>query len=919
MSIPKTYNPKETENKWYQYWLEKKFFKSVPDEREPYTIVIPPPNVTGVLHMGHMLNNTIQDVLIRRARMQGKNACWVPGTDHASIATEAKVVAMLKEKGIEKKDISREEFLNYAHEWKDKYGGIILKQLEKLGASCDWDRTRFTMEEDMSAAVIDTFIHLYKKGLIYRGVRMVNWDPKGKTAVSDEEVIRKEVNQKLYYIRYQVSSSEYQGGVENQVSSSKYQDGLAGEAESQSQISHLTSHYLTIATTRPETIMADAAICINPNDERYFHLKGKKVFIPLINREIPVIEDEYVTMDFGTGCLKVTPAHDLNDYELGVKHQLPVIDILNSDGTLNELAVILVGEDRFAARKKIAVLLQEAGHLEKVEEYKSQIGFSERTDAVIEPKLSLQWFCKMSIMAKPALEYVLNGEVKLIPEKFTNTYRYWMENVKDWCISRQLWWGQRIPAWYFQHEAPVIAKSKEEAIEELINRSAHRSQMTEQEQAGFRLQAAEFITQDEDVVDTWFSSWLWPITVFDGLKDPDNADINYYYPTNDLVTAPEILFFWVARMIMAGHEFRGKAPFANVYLTGIVRDKLGRKMSKSLGNSPDPIELIEKFGADGVRVGMLLCSPAGNDLMFDDSYCEQGRNFTNKIWNAFKLINGWEVDGQLENPNQQAIEWFDSNFNKVLTEIEDNYNQYRLSEALMGIYKLVWDDFCSWYLEMIKPAYQQPIDAETYKVTLDYFQRILKLLHPFMPFLTEELWHEEVFGKREEMDCCIVAEYPRAGEINKTLLKDFEIIQQVISEIRNIRNTKQISPKEALTLAIKASSSLAFADYLTIVKKLANISEVSFVSDKLVGATSFIAGTDEFFVPLASNIDAEAERERIQKELAYLQGFLKSVDSKLSNERFVQNAKPEVVEIERQKKADAEAKIAILLEGLISL
>ena len=918
MSLSKTYNPKETENKWYQYWLEKKFFKSVPDDREPYTIVIPPPNVTGVLHMGHMLNNTIQDVLIRRARMQGKNACWVPGTDHASIATEAKVVAMLKERGIEKKDISREEFLSYAHEWKDKYGGIILKQLEKLGASCDWDRTRFTMEEDMSSAVIDTFIHLHKKGLIYRGVRMVNWDPKGKTAVSDEEVIRKEVNQKLYYIKYKVSSSKYQDGGENQVASIKYQDS-SNSVDDKSQYSILSTQYLTIATTRPETIMADAAICINPNDERYFHLKGKKVFIPLINREIPVIEDEYVTMDFGTGCLKVTPAHDLNDYELGVKHQLPVIDILNSDGTLNELAVILVGEDRFAARKKIAILLDEAGHLEKVEEYKSQIGFSERTDAVIEPKLSLQWFCKMDVMAKPALEYVLNGEIKLIPEKFTNTYRYWMENVKDWCISRQLWWGQQIPAWYFQHEAPVIAKTKEEAIEELINRSEQRSQMSEKERAGFRLQAAEFITQDEDVVDTWFSSWLWPITVFDGLKDPNNADINYYYPTNDLVTAPEILFFWVARMIMAGHEFRGKAPFTNVYLTGIVRDKLGRKMSKSLGNSPDPIELIEKYGADGVRVGMLLCSPAGNDLMFDDSYCEQGRNFTNKIWNAFKLINGWEVDDQLKNPNEQAIEWFDSNFNKALTEIEDNYKQYRLSEALMGIYKLVWDDFCSWYLEMIKPAYQQPIDSETYKITLEYFQRILKLLHPFMPFLTEELWHEEVFGRREEMDCCIVAEYPKAGAINELLLKDLEVIQQVISEIRNIRNTKQISPKESLTLAIKASSPLNYASYLTIVQKLANISEVSFVTEKLIGATSFIAGTDEFFVPLANNIDVEAERERIQKELVYLQGFLKAVDGKLSNERFVQNAKPEVVEIERHKKADAEAKIVILLEGLESL
>jgi valyl-tRNA synthetase len=624
-------------------------------------------------------------------------------------------------------------------------------------------------------------------------------------------------------------------------------------------------------------------------------------------------------MEFGTGCLKVTPAHDLNDYELGVKHQLPVIDILNADGTLNDSAIILIGEDRFAARKKIAIMLEEAGHLEKVEDYKSQIGFSERTDAVIEPKLSLQWFCKMEEMAKPALEYVLKGEIKLIPEKFTNTYRYWMENVKDWCISRQLWWGQRIPAWYFQHEAPVIAKTKEEAIDELINRSEQRSRMSDIEKAGFRKQAAEFINQDEDVVDTWFSSWLWPITVFDGLKDPENPDINYYYPTNDLVTAPEILFFWVARMIMAGHEFRGKAPFTNVYLTGIVRDKLGRKMSKSLGNSPDPIDLIEKYGADGVRVGMLLCSPAGNDLMFDDSYCEQGRNFTNKIWNAFRLVNGWEVDNSLENPNKKAIAWFESSFNKALVEIEDNYKQYRLSEALMGIYKLVWDDFCSWYLEMIKPAYQQPIDAETFKVTLDYFQRILKLLHPFMPFLTEELWHEEVFGDRSELDCCIVAAYPEIGLIDTALLKDFETVQQVISEIRNIRNSKQISPKESLPLAIKTSSALKYDVYLTVINKLANISEVSFVSDKVVGAAAFMAGTDEFFVPLANNIDAEAERERVQKELIYLQGFLVSVDNKLANERFVQNAKPEVVEVERRKKADAEAKIEILLESLNSL
>ena len=882
MSIPKTYNPKETEDKWYKYWMDKKFFRSIPDDREPYTIVIPPPNVTGVLHMGHMLNNTIQDVLIRRARMQGKNACWVPGTDHASIATEAKVVAMLKEKGIEKKDVTRKEFLKHAHEWKDKYGGIILKQLEKIGASCDWDRTRFTMEEDLSEAVIDTFIHLYKKGWIYRGVRMVNWDPKGKTAVSDEEVTRREVNQKLYFIKYKVADSDLIKRVNTD-----------------------TQKFITIATTRPETIMADAAICINPNDARYHHLKGKQVYIPLINRAIPIIEDDYVDMEFGTGCLKVTPAHDLNDYELGLKHKLPVIDILNDDGTLNAKAGILIGEDRFVARGKIALMLEEAGHLDKVEDYKSQIGFSERTDAAIEPKLSMQWFCKMSEMSEPALNYVLNGEVKLIPDKFINTYKHWMENVKDWCISRQLWWGQRIPAWYNEKGEWVVAKTREEAFEQFKVQNPGSN--------------ADDIRQEDDVVDTWFSSWLWPISVFDGFKDPDNADINYYYPTNDLVTAPEILFFWVARMIMAGHEFRGEAPFRNVYLTGIVRDKLGRKMSKSLGNSPDPIDLIGKYGADGVRVGMLLCSPAGNDLMFDESFCEQGRNFANKIWNAFRLVKGWEVDTKLENTNQQAINWFESDFNQALTEIEDNYKQYRLSEALMGIYKLVWDDFCSWYLEMIKPGYQQPIDQDTYQITIVFFERILKLLHPFMPFITEELWHEELFGERGELDCCIVAPYPVAGEINSALLKDVEIIKQVVSEIRNIRNTKQISPKEALPLYIKVNSSVNYEVYLNIILKLANISESKFVNDQVSGAAAFMAGKDEFFISLADNIDVDAEKERLGKEIEYLSGFLKSVEAKLSNERFVQNAKAEVVENERHKKGDAQSKIKILEESLKSL
>ncbi len=877
MNIAKTYQPKQAEEKWYKYWLEQGFFRSTPDEREPYTIVIPPPNVTGVLHMGHMLNNTIQDVLIRRARMKGKNACWVPGTDHASIATEAKVVAMLRERGISKKDISREEFLRYAWEWKEKYGGIILEQLKKLGASCDWDRTRFTMDEDLSDAVIDTFIHLYKKGWIYRGVRMVNWDPQGKTAVSDEEVIRKEVNQKLYYIRYAVN------------------------AESD-------RDYLTIATTRPETIMADTAICINPNDDRFRHLHGKKAFIPLINREIPIILDDYVDMEFGTGCLKVTPAHDLNDYQLGQKHNLPTIDILNDDGSLNEKAQILVGEDRFAARKKIIVLLEEAGRLEKVEDYKSQIGFSERTDAVIEPKLSMQWFCKMEEMAKPALDYVLKGDIKLIPDKFTNTYRYWMENVKDWCISRQLWWGQQIPAWYLPDGRYVIAKNHGEAFE--LAKNLHPAIPD--------LQSGDLI-QEEDVVDTWFSSWLWPISVFDGFKDPNNADINYYYPTNDLVTAPEILFFWVARMIMAGHEFRGELPFRNVYLTGIVRDKLGRKMSKSLGNSPDPLDLITEFGADGVRVGMLLSSPAGNDLMFDVKHCEQGRNFFNKVWNAFRLVKGWQVDDKLENPNQIAISWFASRFSQALTEIENNFDQFRLSDALMATYKLVWDDFCAWYLEMIKPAYEHPVDRETYRQTIIFFENILKILHPFMPFITEELWHDELFGERAEMDCCIVAQLPEIEQLNSQLLAEIDIIKQVITDIRNTRNSKQISPKEVLTLCVKSNSDINYNQYRGIICRLGNIGEFTLVQEKVNGAVSFLVSKDEFYVPLAENIDPVAEREKLSKEREYLTGFLKSVEAKLGNERFMKNAKPEIIENELKKKADAETKLKIIigtLEGL---
>jgi valyl-tRNA synthetase len=905
MSISKTYQPGETEDKWYSYWLQHKFFRSVPDGREPYTIVMPPPNVTGVLHMGHMLNNTIQDVLIRRARMQGKNACWVPGTDHASIATEAKVVAMLKERGIAKKDLSRGEFLSYAWEWKEKYGGIILDQLKKLGASCDWDRTRFTMDDDLSEAVIDTFIHLYKKGWIYRGVRMVNWDPQGKTAVSDEEVIRKEVNQKLYYIKYKIAESESR-------------EDRKTERETQTNLSDFPtsglSDFLTIATTRPETIMADAAICINPNDERYTHMHGKKAFIPLINREIPIILDEYVTMDFGTGCLKVTPAHDLNDYELGIKHHLPVIDILNDDGTLNEKAQILVGEDRFAARKKIVPLLEGAGVLEKVEDYKSQIGFSERTDAVIEPKLSMQWFCKMDRLAKPALDYVMDGDIKLIPDKFINTYRHWMENVKDWCISRQLWWGQQIPAWYLPDGQFVIAKTRDEAYAEAIKLKGESIKLK-----------AEDLTQDEDVLDTWFSSWLWPISVFDGFKDPDNADINYYYPTNDLVTAPEILFFWVARMIMAGHEFKGGLPFRNVYLTGIVRDKLGRKMSKSLGNSPDPIGLIQKYGADGVRVGMLLCSPAGNDLMFDEKYCEQGSGFANKIWNAFKLVNGWEVDAGLSNPNRVAIAWFDSRFSEALAEIENAFKQYRLSEALMATYKLVWDDFCAWYLEMIKPAYNRaeeksgPIDNETFTITKKYFENILKVLHPFMPFLTEELWHEPLFGERGTWDCCIVAELPNNGEINTQLLLEVEAVKNVIAEIRNIRQNKQISSKETLQLQAKPIASFNYPAYSGIITKLANTTPLNIVTDKPNGVTAFMVHRDEFYIVLDEHTDPAAECERLKKEKEYLEGFLRSVNSKLNNERFMSNARPGIIDNELNKKADAEAKIKILEEGLAAL
>ncbi len=879
MSISKTYSPREVEDKWYAYWLEQDFFSSKPDSREPYTIVIPPPNVTGVLHMGHMLNNTIQDVLIRRARMMGKNACWVPGTDHASIATEAKVVALLKEKGISKNDLTREEFLSYAFDWKEKYGGIILEQLKKLGASCDWNRTRFTMEDSMSRAVIKVFIDLHKKGWIYRGVRMVNWDPAGMTAISDEEVIRKEINSKLYYIKYRIVG-----------------------ADSQSEI--LNQDYLVIATTRPETIMADAAICVNPNDERYKHLKGKKAIIPLINREIPIIGDDYVTMDFGTGCLKVTPAHDLNDYELGIKHKLPVIDILNDNGTLNEKAEILIGKDRFAARKEIGVMLENSNSLQKIEDYKSQVGFSERTDAVIEPKLSMQWFLKMDKMAAPALDYVMSGEVKLIPDKFKNTYKHWMENVHDWCISRQLWWGQQIPAWYLPDGTYAVAETRDEAWQILKNSENNTTSYSKED-----------LNQDSDVVDTWFSSWLWPISVFDGFEDPENEDINYYYPTNDLVTAPEILFFWVARMIMAGHEYRGKAPFKNVYLTGIVRDKQGRKMSKSLGNSPDPLDLITEFGADGVRVGMLLCSSAGNDVLYDNAFVEQGRNFSNKIWNAFRLLNSWTVDKNLSSQNELAVNWFESKFNAELELINQNFDQYRISEAMMLAYKLVWDDFCSTYLEMIKPGFEEPIDAYSYNKSIIFFDKILKLLHPFMPFITEELWHQT--AERKEKECCIVAEYPKPEVINRQTLDYTTLALKVISEIRNIRNQKQISPKEKLALVIPSILQNQYSSYVEMISKLANLSEVKFGKNKPEKSISFMVGTDEFYIPMENmQIDTEAEKERILKEIEYLKGFLKSVDVKLNNEKFVSNAKTEVIEIERKKKADAESKIKQLEQAM---
>ena len=855
--------------------MEKGFFRGrVNPGKEPYCIVIPPPNVTGVLHMGHMLNNTIQDVLVRRARMQGKETCWVPGTDHASIATEARVVAMLREKGIRKSDLTREEFLKYAWEWKEKYGGIILEQLKKLGASCDWDRTKFTMDPDYYEAVIDVFIDLYNKGYIYRGLRMVNWDPAGKTALSDDEVFYRDVPSKLYYIKYPIEGS---------------------------------SDYVTIATVRPETIMADTAVCVHPQDPRYAHLKGKHAIIPLINRPVPVIEDEYVSMEFGTGCLKVTPAHDANDYELGIKHNLEIIDILNDDGTLNEKAILFVGEDRFEARSKIVKKLESEGFLVKAEDYTSNVGFSERTDAVIEPRLSMQWFVKMKALTGPALENVINDNIQLIPAKFKNTYRHWMENVRDWCISRQLWWGHRIPAWYNEKGEYVVAKTREEA--ETMFRSKNM--------------ACSAIRQDEDVLDTWFSSWLWPVAVFDCsvFKDGNkgNADLNYFYPTNDLVTAPEILFFWVARMIMAGYEYRKEKPFKNVYLTGIVRDKLGRKMSKSLGNSPDPLELMARYGADGVRTGMLFSSPAGNDLLFDEKLCEQGRNFANKIWNAFRLVKGWNT-AENEQPEECRIacEWFESRLNQVIHELEDQFAKFRISDALMTVYNLMWEDFCSWFLEIIKPEYGKPVDALTYSKTILFFEIQLKLLHPFMPFITEELWH--ALKDRDEQDYLIVAAWPKGGEANMKILEEAQFAFQTISELRNLRNTKGIPAKQPLTLYLANESRIPAGRFVPVIKKLGFVEQVCIGKpENKQGVLSMLVRTTEFIIPVNGKINLEAEREAIQKELDYQRGFLESVNRKLSNERFIAGAPPAVVENERRKKADAEARIRALEEQLSRL
>ncbi len=874
MEIPKIYDPQTSENKWYKHWMEKNYFHSIPDEREAYTIVIPPPNVTGVLHMGHMLNNTIQDVLVRRARMLGKNACWVPGTDHASIATEAKVVQKLRKEGIKKSDLSRKEFLSHAFEWKDKHGGIILEQLKKLGASCDWERTSFTMDENYSESVLNVFIDLYKKGKVYRGVRMVNWDPEALTALSDEEVIHKEVNSKLFYVRYKIADSDDQ--------------------------------WLTIATTRPETILGDSAICINPKDERFTHLHGKKVIIPLINRIVPIIQDEYVDMEFGTGCLKVTPAHDTNDYDLGKKHNLETFDIFNDNATLNHHGLHYEGKDRFEVRKEIEKELHDKGYLIKTEDHINKIGYSERTDAVIEPKLSLQWFVDMKELSKPALDAVMDGEINFYPEKLKNTYRHWMENIKDWCISRQLWWGHQIPAWYFGTGPNdyVVAKTIEEA------------QILSKEKTGKTIDFKD-LRQDEDVLDTWFSSWLWPISVFNGLTNPNNDEIKYYYPTNDLVTAPEIMFFWVARMIIAGKEYLNDIPFKNVYYTGIVRDKLGRKMSKSLGNSPDPIELINKYGADGVRVGILISSPAGNDLPFDSSQCEQGRNFTNKIWNAFRLVDAWEIkDIPQPKSSELAIEWFEAKFNQELKSINESFDKFKISEALMSIYKLIWDDFCSWYLEMIKPGYKQPIDSKTIESTKAFFEKLLIIMHPFTPFVSEEIWH--LIRERKDGEDVILAKWPVIENSDKVVLENFLSAEKVISNIRNIRKQKNIASKIKLELFVKKNSNTA-SQFDTVIQKMGNLSVYEKVDEKIANSNGFIVEGDEYFIPFGDVIDVEAEKAKMEEELTYTKTFLKSVQGKLSNQKFVSGAPAQVVAVEKKKESDALTKIALLQEKLKSL
>ena len=876
MELASKYDPRQIEEKWYQFWLDKKLFHSEPDHRVPYTVVIPPPNVTGVLHMGHMLNNTIQDVLVRRARMQGKNACWVPGTDHASIATEAKVVKMLAERGIDKRSLSRDEFLKYAWEWKEQYGGIILKQLRKLGASCDWDRTAFTMDDIRYESVMRVFVDLYTKGLIYRGVRMVNWDPQALTAVSDEEVVYKESHGKLFYLRYFVEGED---------------------------------RYIVVATTRPETIMGDTAVCVHPEDERYSWLKGKRVVVPGVGRVVPIIMDEYVDREFGTGALKITPAHDINDYNLGMKYNLESIDIFNDNGTLNEHGGKYAGMDRFACRKLIVKDLEEAGLIEKIEDYTNKVGHSERTDAVIEPKLSAQWFLKMEGLAKRALEVVEDDTIRFHPAKFKNTYRHWLENIKDWCISRQLWWGQRIPAWYLEVNGRVetiVALNEEEARKVAAEKYGYTGALR----------------QDEDVLDTWFSSWLWPISLFDGIRNPDNPEIKYYYPTADLITAPDIIFFWVARMIMAGEEYRKDVPFHNVYFTGIVRDKLGRKMSKQLGNSPDPIELIEKYGADGVRMGMLLTAPAGNDLPFDESICEQGRNFSNKLWNALRLVSGWQIgDEQQGQEKAVAVQWMEQRMAQMLEEIERDIDQYRLSEALMATYKLAWDDFCSWYLEMVKPAYGTPIDRETYEATLSIFSRLMLMLHPFMPFVTEEIWHAlQTMGKDDEKAAFINANYsimnqhmPTSVYYDQRLLDEFDTAREVIAGVRNIRNTRNLSPKEALEVSfIAADDRYRFARFDGIVRKLANVSAISEIKEKPAGALSFMVGTMECFVPMPNNVNRDEELKKLQDDLKYAEGFLASVLKKLSNEKFVNGAPAAVIEKERNKQRDAETKIAAL-------